>query len=243
MDPDEWDLRVDLAAAFRWAARFDWHESVANHFSASLTPNGRRFLLNPKWQHFSSICASDLIVVDLDASSKAELAAKADPSALTIHGAIHAVRPGAKVLLHCHPDYATALSTLKDPTLKPIDQNTARFYNRVAYDLAFGGLGDDAEEGARLAQAMGNHALMMMGNHGVLVTAETVSHAFELLYYMEKASKTMMLAHASGQPLNVLSPEIAEKAALGWEDYYGLSDAHFAHLKSRLDAEDPTYKH
>lgn len=240
MDQVEWDLRVDLAAAFRWAEKHDWHESVANHFSVSLSPNGRRFLLNPKWQHFSTICASDLIVIDLDAP---DAGLEVDASALTIHGAIHAAVPGAKVVLHCHPDYATALSALKDPTLLPVDQNTARFYNRVSYDLGFGGLGDDDAEGARLARAMGNHTMMMMGNHGALITASTVAHAVELLYYFEKACKTMMLAYASGQPLSVMSSEIAEKTAAGWDDYRGISDAHFAFMKSRLDAEDPTYKH
>ena len=32
-DSNEWQLRVDLAAAFRLAAKNDWHEAVANHFS------------------------------------------------------------------------------------------------------------------------------------------------------------------------------------------------------------------
>ncbi|MEM9736420.1 MAG: class II aldolase/adducin family protein [Pseudomonadota bacterium] len=232
-------LRVELAAAFRWAVRFGWHESVANHFSAALTPDGRRFLLNPKWQHFSTIRARDLVAVDLDAP---ERAAPLDASALTIHGAVHARVPAARVVLHCHPCHATALAGLKDPTLKPIDQNTARFYNRVSYDLGFGGLGDTAAEGARLAAALGNHNIMLMGNHGVLVTAESVAHAMELLYYFERAAKTMLLAYASGQELSILPPDLAEETARGWDDYRGLSDAHFAHMKAVLDAEEPDYK-
>jgi len=237
----EYALRSDLAAAFRLAERFGWSESVANHFSASISPDGRKFLLNPKWQHFSTIRASDLAVVDLDKIAEGD-APDLDPSALTIHGAIHSALPGAKVLLHCHPDYATALSTLKDPTIRPIDQNTARFFDRIAYDLSFGGLGDTKAEGARLARAMGNHGIMMMGNHGVLVSAESVAHAFELLYYLEKASKTMILAYSTGQPLNEMPPETARTTASGWEAYRGLSDAHFTHLKSRLDHDDPSYK-
>ena len=84
---------------------------------------------------------------------------------------------------------------------------------------------------------------MIMGNHGVAVTAQNVAHAFEQLYYLEKASKTLMLAYASGQPLNELSPEIAEKTAQQWENYEGISHAHFDFLKSKLDKEDPSYKH
>ena len=59
LSPQEWRLRVDLAAAFRLAVHFDWHESVGNHFSAALTDDGRSFLLNPRWKHFSKIRASD----------------------------------------------------------------------------------------------------------------------------------------------------------------------------------------
>lgn len=50
----ELQLREDLAAAFRLAVQFGWHESVANHFSAAVSDDGSEFLLNPRWQHFST---------------------------------------------------------------------------------------------------------------------------------------------------------------------------------------------
>ncbi len=53
--------------------------------------------------------------------------------------------PNAKCILHVHSKYALALSCLKDPTLPPIDQNTMRFYNRVAVYKEFGGLGFEEE--------------------------------------------------------------------------------------------------
>lgn len=145
-------------------------------------------------------------MVDLDQTADGDVL-DLDASALTIHGAVHAALPGARVLLHCHPDYATDLSTLKDPTIRPIDQNTCLFHLRIAYDLSFGGLGDTAEEGARVTAAM--------GNHGVLVSADSVAQAFELLYYLQKASKTMVLASSTGHPLNELPPDVAQATADG----------------------------
>ena len=59
-------LRIDLAAAFRLAVQFDWHESVGNHFSAAASADGKRFLMNPRWRHFGSIRASDLMLLDAD---------------------------------------------------------------------------------------------------------------------------------------------------------------------------------
>jgi ribulose-5-phosphate 4-epimerase/fuculose-1-phosphate aldolase len=239
---NETQLRVDLAAAFRLAAQFDWHESVGNHFSAAVSSDGRRFLMNPRWRHFSQIRASDLLLLDADDPDVMNGPNAPDASAWTIHGAIHRARPAARVLLHCHPPYTTALACLKDPAMKPIDQNTARFFGRMGVDLDFGGIADDSGEGARLARAFGNNPILLMGNHGVTITGASVAEAFEDLYFFERAAKTLMLAYASGQPLSVMSDVIAEKTAEGWRDYNGMSFAHFEALKAGLDKADASYR-
>lgn len=239
----EWQMRVDLAAAFRLAVHFDWHESIANHFSAAISDDGKTFLLNPKWQHFSTVKASELLCLHADDEDAMKGPNAPEPSAWCIHGAIHAAVRHARVILHCHPPYATALSCLADPSIKPIDQNTARFFNRLAIDLNFGGIADDAEEGKRIAAALGNHSIMMMGNHGVSVVGETVAEAFEHLYYLERASKTMILAYSSGQPLSIMSDDLAEKTASTWEIYSDSAFAHFDQLKAMLDKTDDSYRH
>jgi ribulose-5-phosphate 4-epimerase/fuculose-1-phosphate aldolase len=234
-------LRVDLAAAFRLAVRFNWHEAVGNHFSVAVSADGRQFLMNPRWRHFARIKASDLQLFDSQDEQTLQRDDAPDLSAWCIHSQLHARVPHARCVLHVHPPYATALSALKDPTILPIDQNTARFYGRVAQDLAYGGIADDPNEGARLAGVLGSHNTMMMGNHGVLVTAPTVAEAFDELYFLERACQTLMLAYASGQPLNVMSPGLAERTARDWEEYRGASFAHFEELKRLLDGEDPSY--
>jgi len=239
----EWQLRVDLAAAFRLAVQFDWHESIANHFSAAVSADGKQFLLNPKWMHFSLVKASDLLLLNADDATVMERDDAPDPSAWSIHGAVHAQVPQAKVLLHCHPPYATALSCLENPEIKPIDQNTARFYNRVAIDLHFGGIANDEAEGLRIANSFGNSSIMMMGNHGVSCAGETVAEAFEHLYYLERAAKTMMLAYSTGQPLSIIDSDIAEKTAQSWEEYSESAFAHFDQLKLLLDQTDDSYRH
>jgi ribulose-5-phosphate 4-epimerase/fuculose-1-phosphate aldolase len=238
----EWALRVDLAAAFRLAASFNWHEAVGNHFSVAVSGDGRHFLMNPRWRHFSRIKASDLQLFDNQDEQTMQREDAPDPSAWCIHSQLHAKVPHARCVLHVHPPYATALSALKDPTILPIDQNTARFYGRVAQDLAYGGIADDPNEGARLAGVLGRHHTMMMGNHGVLVTAPTVAEAFDELYFLERACQTLMLAFASGQPLNVMSPELAERTARDWQAYSGASLAHFEELKRLLDEQDDSYR-
>lgn len=229
-------LRADLAAAFRITAQMGWSESVGNHFSAAVSADGKRFLLNRKWQHFATIRPDDLMLLDADDADVMNRPDAPDASAWTIHGTVHRQCPSARVIIHCHPPHATALATLADPRMLPLDNNTARFFGRLAIDQGFGGIADEAEEGRRLAAALGNHKTLMMGNHGITCTGNSVAEAFEDLYFFEKAAQTLLLAYASGKALNVLSDEIAEKTARGWDDYRGMSFAHFAHLKSQLPA-------
>jgi ribulose-5-phosphate 4-epimerase/fuculose-1-phosphate aldolase len=231
-------LRTDLAAAFRMAARYGWNEAVANHFSVAVSDDGKQFLMNPLWRHFSKLRASDMALLDAGAE---ELPAGIDPTAWAIHGTMHAHLPRARCILHMHPPYATALSCLADPSIKPVDQTSARFFNRVAIDVEYGGMADNAEEGLRLTHALGGFDTLMMGNHGVLVIGDSVAEAFDLLYHLERACRTLVLAYSTGQPLNVLSDEIAEKTALSWEDGGAAARAHFDEIKRILDEEDAGY--
>jgi ribulose-5-phosphate 4-epimerase/fuculose-1-phosphate aldolase len=240
-DEAEWQLRVDLAAAFRLAADLGWHEAVANHFSLAVSPDGKRFLMNPRWRHFSRIRASELLLLDTEDKETMNRPDAPDPSAWCIHGHIHAAVAHARCILHAHPPYATAIATLADPDIKPIEQNTARYYNRVTIDLGYSGIADNDEEGQRLVRALGDKRRMMLGNHGVLVVAGTVAEAFDDLYYLERACQTQVLAYSTGQPLSLMSPEVAERTARGWDDYKGAAFAHFEEMKKILDARDPSY--
>jgi ribulose-5-phosphate 4-epimerase/fuculose-1-phosphate aldolase len=237
---DERQLRIDLAAAFRLAAEFNWHESVGNHFSVALSPDGKQFLMNPRWRHFSRIKASDLLRLDGDVRP-VEGPDAPDPSAWAIHRNLHARLPHIGCILHLHPPYSTALTALADPDLKPIDQNTARFYGRVAIDLDYRGIADDDEEGTRLAGLLANHGIMLMGNHGILVTAPTIAQAFDELYFLERACQTMVLAYSTGQPLKIMPHDLATRTANDWDDYTDMSFAHFDELKKTLDDRDASY--
>jgi ribulose-5-phosphate 4-epimerase/fuculose-1-phosphate aldolase len=241
IDSAEWQLRVDLAAAFRLSAYYDWHEAVANHFSLAVSADGRKFLMNPRWRHFAKVRASELLLLDTNDKSVMERPDAPDLTAWSIHGRLHATVPHARCIIHLHPPYATALASLANPEIVPIDQNTARFYNRVAVDMNYGGMANTDEEGERLGRLLGNKSIMMMGNHGILVCAETVAEAFDLTYYMERACRNLMLAYQSGQKLHVMTPDVAEKTAQEWAADRDQFKSHFSEMKQILDDRDPSY--
>ncbi len=237
------EARADLAAAFRWTARLDMHEAVANHFSLAVSGDGRRFLMNPDSRHFSRVRASELLLLDADDPATMDRPDAPDPTAWTLHGRIHARLPQARCVLHAHPKYATVLASLADSTIHPIDQNTARFFERVALDDGYGGMALGDEEGDRLAARLGNKSVLMMGNHGVLVIGETVGRAFDDLYYLERAAETLVTAYMTQQPLRLMPDDVARKTAAQWADYPAFAEKHFAELKRILDEDEPDYRH
>ncbi|MER9329354.1 class II aldolase and adducin N-terminal domain-containing protein [Mesorhizobium sp. M0488] len=235
--------RVDLACAFRWTARLNMHEAVANHFSLAVNDDGTKFLMNPNQVHFSRIKASDLIEIDANDPDTLSGPDAPDPTAWGLHGAIHRNVTHARCVMHVHSIHATVLASLADSRLPPIDQNSAMFFNRHVVDAHYGGLAFE-EEGERCSQLLADPKVkvMVMGNHGVLVIGDTVADAFNRMFYFERAAETYIKALWTGRPLRTLSDEIAEKAASEMDDYPGQAERHLSELKAILDEQEPVYR-
>ena len=236
----ETTARVDLAAAFRWAARWDMHESIANHFSVALRDDGAEFLLNPAGSHFSRLRASDLLRVSTRGSDGAKAA---DPTALHLHAELHQRLPQARCILHTHMPYATTLCCLQDFEWLALDQNACRFYGRIAYDRHYAGMALDTSEGERVAALMQDgKSVLFLGNHGVMVIGESVAQALDELYYLEKAAKVQVLALSTGRPLALIPEAVARQACAQWNDYPTDACAlHLQALKAILDLEETDY--
>lgn len=237
-----WAERVDLAAAFRWTARLNMHEAVANHFSLATNTSGSEFLINPNARHFARITASDLVLIDANDPTAMDRPDAPDPTAWGLHGSIHRACPHARCVMHVHSIHATVLASLADSRLPAIDQNTAMFHNRQVIDDHYAGMAF-GDEGARCAALLTDPKVkvMIMGNHGVLVIGDTVADTFNRLYYFERAAETYIRALQTGRPLRFLTEAVAEKTAREWEDYPTGGDAHLSELKALLDAEGSDY--
>ena len=234
--------RADLAAAFRWAARMEMHEAVANHFSLAVNGDGSQFLINPFAKHFARLRASDLLLIDANDPDTLKRSDAPDPTAWGLHGALHRNCPHARCVMHVHSIHATVLASLADSRLLPIDQNSAMFFNRHVVDESYGGMAFESE-GERCAQLLADPKIttMIMGNHGVLIVGRTVAETFNRLYYFERAAETYIRALQTGRPLRVLSDEIAEKTAREWEDYPSTAPQFLRDLRAILDDEGSDY--
>jgi ribulose-5-phosphate 4-epimerase/fuculose-1-phosphate aldolase len=247
MDETERQGRIDLAAMFRIAVRYNWHEGIANHFSLAISEDGKRFLMNPQGKHWSRIRASDLLLLDADGSADVvgQGAGRADPTAWYIHSRIHAGSRQARCVLHTHMFYATTLACLKGYRLQMVDQNAMRFHNRIAYDDNFNGMALDDSEGRRIGGTVEDgKSVVFMANHGVAVVAETVAQAFDENYYLERACKLQVLALQTGREMHVVPDAVAAKTCEQWQSEFSCECAHdhFKEMKAILDREESDYK-
>jgi ribulose-5-phosphate 4-epimerase/fuculose-1-phosphate aldolase len=231
-------LRQGLAAAFRLAVRFELHEAIDNHFSFEVDRG--RFLINPYGIHWALLRAGDLLLVDAD-GRVLEGEGEVEATALHIHAAIHRHHHAARCVLHTHMPFATALACSEGGRLLPVSQTAAIFDGQIAYDDHYGGLGDNRDEGDRLARAMGRKPILFMANHGIVTTGPTVAEAFNALYYLERAARLQVLAASTGRPLKLLPPDIVAKTAAGWSGMADHAERHFRALVAILDREEPDY--
>jgi ribulose-5-phosphate 4-epimerase/fuculose-1-phosphate aldolase len=240
----EQQARTDLSVAFRWAARLNLHEAVANHFSVAVCDDGQKFLINPAGRHFSQMQASDLVLVDISAANNGVADdLRVDPTAMNLHGQIHKLVPDATCVLHTHMPHTTALACLRDFEFLMLDQNACRFYNRIAYDRDYAGMALEASEGERVAKLLGrSRSVLFLANHGVIVVGKTVAEAFDELYYLEKASQLQVLALSTGRELELIPDETAALVCKQWLEYPNAAEYHFAALTEILDQESCDFR-
>src|SRR6478672_6355602 len=64
--PEEWAVRVDLAACYRLIAHFGWDDLVLTHNSARVPGEPEHMLINPAGLMFDEVTASNILKVDFD---------------------------------------------------------------------------------------------------------------------------------------------------------------------------------
>lgn len=108
--------------------------------------------------------------------------------------------------------YATALALTQRGALDTcLSQNAMRFHARVAVDSRYNGLALDACEGERIARVMAGRDVAFLGSHGVVVCGARIAHAYDDLYYLERACMHEVLARSTGLPLARADEALAQR--------------------------------
>jgi ribulose-5-phosphate 4-epimerase/fuculose-1-phosphate aldolase len=231
--PEVRRLRDDLAVALRAAARHGLAEGVCNHFSVELPDRSGRFLLNPRGLMWSEVQADDIVLIDTQGRRLAGRH-EVEPTAMFIHAAIHRLCRKACVL-HTHMPYATALTLTTDRGLATtLSQNAMRFHGRTAVDTHYNGLALDISEGERIATVMRDADVGFLGNHGVVVCGTRIDHAYDDLYYLERACMVQALAQSTGRALMPVDAALARLVCAQTLGERLQSELHFEALRRTL---------
>ena len=244
VSPEEWQVRVDLAAAYRLVAAFKWDDLVFTHISARVPGHHDQFLINPYGLMFEEITASSLIKIDAQGNKVDESAYDVNPAGFKIHSAIHAVRHDAQCVLHVHSLNGIAVSAQKKGVL-PISQQSIFVLSSLSYhDYEGVALRDD--EKPRLVADLGpDNNFLMLRNHGLLTLGGTIADAFLSMYLFETVCTIQVRAMAGGSELISVDPRIiagaqaqAKQATRG----VGGGALTWPGLLRRLDRADPSFR-
>ncbi|MGL9623245.1 class II aldolase/adducin family protein [Bradyrhizobium sp. U531] len=241
IDPPEWAIRCDLAAAYRLIAYFGMDDLIYTHLSARLPDKEHRFLLNPYGLMFDEITASSLVVVDPEGQAiEAEEKSKINNAGFTIHSAVHMNREDAMCVMHTHTIAGMAVAAQQQGLL-PLNQMSMEFYSRLSYH-EFEGIALDLDERKRLVRDLGNNNAMILKHHGLLTTGRTIAEAFYNMYYLNQACRIQIAAIQGGQKAELPPGEVAEHTAQQFEQTSNTRGQRpWAALRRMLDRVSPGY--
>lgn len=204
VSPEEWQLRIDLAACYRLVAHHGWDDLIYTHISARL-PGTDQYLVNPFGLGFDEVTASNLVKIDLEGNILGDTPYEVNPAGFTIHSAVHEAREDAHCVLHLHTKETIAVATLKEGLL-PLSQYSMFSLSSLSYH-GYEGLAVNADEKKRLQDDLGSNNHLLLHNHGALTCGPTVGDAFMRMYDLQQACEIQLMIQATGKDvINVPQP-------------------------------------
>ena len=196
---EEWQTRVDLAAAYRLIAMHGWDDLVFTHISARVSGPEEHFLINPYGCLFEEITASSLVKVDLEGNKVMDSPFPVNPAGFVIHSAIHAARDDVACVLHTHTRAGIAVSAQREG-LRPLSQQSLFALAAIGYH-DYEGVALNDEEKPRLVADLGGATALILRNHGLLTVGASIADAFLAMYNLEAACQIQVAAQAGGGEL------------------------------------------
>lgn len=238
----EWDARVQLAAAYRIFNLLGWTELIYNHISLRLPGAEKHFLINPFGLHYSEVTASNLVKIDLAGNIVGPADWPINPAGFTPHATIHANIPSAHCVMHTHTTAGLAVACLEDG-LSMSNFYSAQLYGKLAYH-DFEGITVHADEGPRLLASIGDRQAVILRNHGLLAWGDNLPRAFAILWLLQRACEIQLATLAMGKP-RLIPEDVQRKCtadALQFNPKYGAGQDVFDALTRMIDRVDPSYK-
>ena len=239
LNDEEWQNRVDLAAAYHLADHFGFSDIIWNHITAKTSSKKDTFLINRFGLQYDEVTASNLLEIDLD-GNVVKGDGEINYTGYVIHGAIHKVRRDINCVMHSHSRAGLAISCLKNG-LQILIQDSAMFHKRISYH-DWKGMSTDTEECESISKDLGDNNVMILRNHGLLTAGKTIPETFMLMYYLDRACKVQLDLSTINKDIIKPSDNLLEFAAGQYQDSkYKLGEHEWPALKRMLKKNNSIY--
>jgi ribulose-5-phosphate 4-epimerase/fuculose-1-phosphate aldolase len=240
--PEEWEARVQLAAAYRIFDHLGWSELIYNHISLRVPGEDGHFLINPFGLRYAEVTASNLVKIDVAGNILGHSDWPINPAGFTFHGAIHATLPDAHCVMHVHTTPTMAVCCLEEG-LSYSNFYAAQLYGKVACH-EFEGITVHLEEGQRILASAGDKPVLLLRNHGPVVIGHSVPQAFALMWLVQRACEVQATSQPMGRLREIPVPvlEACVRDSLQFDKRFGAGSDSFAALQRLIDSRDPGYR-
>lgn len=245
----EWAARLELAACYRIVASLGWTELIYNHITLRLPSapgEPPHFLINPFGLHYSEVCASNLVRIDLGGRIVPTPGVPSrwpvNPAGFTVHAAIHRAMPDAHCVIHVHTTAGMAVACSQDG-LSMSNFYAAQLHGKLAYH-DFEGITVNPEEGPRLIANIGDKPAVILRNHGLLAWGDSVPRTLSVLWLLNRACEVQVASQAMGPVIAI--PDHVQQAcardALQFDPRFGAGQDVFDALVRQVDRIDPSWR-
>ena len=211
MPAAEWRARVELAACYRVFAELGWTELIFNHITVRVPESPPAFLINPFGLNYDEVTATNLIKIGHDGVPLQPTPHAVNRAGFVIHSVVHAARADVHCVMHTHTTAGMAIACKKDG-LGHDDFYGAELFGDVAYH-AFEGITVHDAEGPRLVASLGEKRVLVLRNHGLLVTGSSVCNAFRWMWTLQRACEVQVAAAALAGPNVALTDDVRRACA------------------------------
>jgi ribulose-5-phosphate 4-epimerase/fuculose-1-phosphate aldolase len=246
VSPEEWAMRVDLAACYRLVDMYGWTDMLGTHISARVPGEDDAFLINPYGLLFEEITASSLVKVDEEGKILSSTEYDVNPAGFVIHSAIHMARGDLACALHTHTPAGTSIATQKDGLL-PLTQHALMVIAHAAYH-DYEGIATDLDERERLVRDLGDNNVLVLRNHGLLTVGRSVAEAFVWMYRAERACRMQLAFQSAGAEATEIPEEVQavtiarNRLANSPEGHRPIGVLEWPALMRKLDRTDTSYR-
>ena len=246
VSPQEWEARVNLAAAYRLMDLYAMTDHISNHISVRVPGAHNEFLINPYGLLYKQMTASCMIKLDLDGNElfNPNAGYAHNQSGYVIHSAIHAARPDVDCVIHAHTLSGMAVSAMQCGLLPQV-QMSMRWAHGVSYHDYESIV--HVDERAQLVQELGADVPVVMVT-GLLTCGRTIAECFYNMFWLKRSCDLQVMLMACNTPLIKPSDAVIEKT---WKAYEPGGRRHaqqkrglleWPSLLAELDRIDPSFR-